>query len=336
MQSVRHLAATPTTSEESTANVYFYRVYGRDVESNVEIPGFQLTDPGHTDITVVWPDVASGYPGLDDADAVYTSHYHPAEGGEKSFALFEVESGFVARWEDICDFEVFDDGSRIVCHPWPGAVWGEVNPFVQGRILPLALNFQGAVTLHGAAVMVDGGVVALLGTSGTGKSTLSASFHSLGHTLVADDLVAVWQDSEVPTVEWGPNHVRLDERSVEFISGRMNGSLDSEPDYDKTRVTLRSSEADLSSGAPLRTIYLLHRVARDELEGPEIVELSSIEALPTIVQGISNRSILDKKRLGEQFSLITRMLNQVPVKHLRYPSDMALLPEVCKAVNEDR
>ncbi len=315
--------------------MYLYRVYGRNLQSNVEIPGFQQIDGDKNDVTVTWPDEPSTYPGLDGTEAVYRSHYHPAEGGEKPFALFHVDSSFIARWEEICDFEVSDDGSRIVCHPWPGANWGEVNPFIQGRILPLALNFQGAVTLHGAAVQVDGGVAALLGTSGTGKSTLSASFHALGHTLVADDLVAVWQESDTPTVEWGPNHVRLDERSIEFIRGEMGGDLNTAPDYDKTRVTLRAQRADLSSGAQLRTIYILQRVDADELDGPEIVELSSIEALPVIMQGISNRSILDKRRLGEQFGLIARMLNSVPVKHLRYPSGMELLPEVCRAVNAD-
>lgn len=315
--------------------MYFYRVYGRDVESNVEIPGFQQTVSGQSAIKVIWPDVASKYPDLDEAAAIYRSHYHPAEGGEKPFALFKIESGFVARWNDICDFEVSNDGTRITCHPWEGVPWGEVNPFIQGRILPLALNFQGAVTLHGAAVKVDGGIVALLGTSGTGKSTLSASFHTLGYTLVADDLVAVWQDGERPTVEWGPNHVRLDKNSIEFISSRVDDPLQAEPDYDKTRVTLRPAEADLSGGAPLRTIYLLERVGPDELDGPEIVQLSSVEALPSIMQGISNRSILEKKRLAEHFGLIGKMLGSVPVKHLRYPSSLERLPEVCEAVNAD-
>ncbi len=316
--------------------MYHYRVYGRDVESNVGIPGFQQTESSRSDISVVWPDVSDKYPGLDEATAIYRSHYHPAEGGEKPFALFKTEEGFVVRWNDICDFEISGDGSRIVCHPWQNVPWGEVNPFIQGRMLPLALNFQGAVTLHGAAVEVDGGVVALLGTSGTGKSTLSASFHALGYTLVADDLVAVWQDGDEPTVEWGPNHVRLDEHSINFITSQLSEPLKAEPDYDKTRVTLRQPLADVSDGAPLRTIYLLERVEAGELEGPEIVELSSVNALPAIMHGISNNSILEKKRLAEQFGLITQMLNRVPVKRLRYPSSFELLPEVCKVVNADR
>lgn len=316
--------------------MYYYRVYGRDLESNVEIPGFHQGSPQHTDIKVVWPEVPGMYPGLDNSKADYSSHYHPAEGGSKPFGLFRLESRVIARWDELCDFEVATDGSEIVCHPWPGIPWGEANPFIQGRILPLALNFQGAVTMHGAAAVVEGGVAALLGTSGTGKSTLSASFHSLGYTLVADDLVAVWQDDRDPYVEWGPSHVRLDENSIKYIASQQDDPLDAELDYDKTRVTLRSNQADLSGGNPLRTIYLLDRVEAGELDGPEIIELSSVEALPTIMQGISNRTILDKKQLADQFGLIGRMLGKVPVKHLRYPSGMEKLPEVCKAVNADR
>ncbi len=316
--------------------MYLYRVYGRVVESNVEIPGFQRIESGHSDINIVWPDAQGRYPGIDDAEAVYRSHYHTADDVLKPFALYDLDSRLVIRWEDLCDFEVSDDGSRIVCHPWPEVPWGEVNPFIQGRVLPLALNFLGAVTLHGAAVVVDGGVVALLGTSGTGKSTLSASFHAMGHTLVADDLVSVWQDGGEPVVEWGPNHVRLDQNSLDFVTGRMGGDVHAEPDYDKTRVTLRAEQADVSASLPLRTIYLLERVKADELEGPEIVKVPPVEALPTIMQGISNNTILSKKRLAEQFGLITQMLAKVPVKHLRYPSDMHRLTEVCNSVNADR
>lgn len=314
----------------------FYRAYGRNLESNVEIPGFQEIEPTISDLAVTWSDLPSPAIGLDNSEAVYRSHYHPPEGGERPFSLFRLEASYVASWHELCDFEVSGDGMRIVCYPAAGVSWGDANPFIQGRILPLALNFRGAVTLHGAAVSVDGGVAALLGTSGTGKSTLSARFHSLGHTLVADDLVAVWQDGGTPTVEWGPNHVRLDDRSMQFVRQKIHDPLQAELDYDKTRVTLRPDQADIAAGLPLRTIYMLERVAEGELEGPEIVEVPPLTALPTIVQGISNRTILGKDRMAEQFKLIMSMLNDVPVKHLRYPSGMELLAGVCELVNADR
>lgn len=316
--------------------MYLYSVYGRYVGSNIEMPGFLQVEDGHCDIEIVWPESPAYYPGLDSAEAVYNSHYHPTEGGSKPFALFKIDGAYVLRWEELCDFEVPTDGSRIVCHPWPGVPWGEVNPFIQGRVIPLALNFQRAVTLHGAVVAVDGGAVALLGTSGTGKSTLSATFHALGHSLIADDLVAVWQDKDRPMVQLGPNHVRLDERSMEYMESRSDAPLQAFPDYDKTRVVLRSGDAGLAAGIPLRTIYLLERVGPDELKGPEIVALPLVESLPTLMQNISNKTILDKKRLGEQFELVTSMINKVPVRRLRYPSGMERLPEVCKAVDADR
>ena len=100
--------------------------------------------------------------------------------------------------------------------------------------------------------------------------------------------------------------------------------------------SLRAAQADVAASLPLRTIYLLERVKPDELKSSEILKVPSIEALPTIMQGISNNTILSKKRLAEQFRLITQMLAKVPVKHLRYPSDMQRLTEVCNTVNADR
>ena len=325
----------PAVHKAAGASAYHYQVYGVHVDSNVELPGFPQAEHGGSDVKIKWPEIPGRLSGLDDAEAFYGSHYHPVDGGEKPFAIFKTSGAYVLRWEGLCDFEVAEDGSQIICHPWPGVPWGEVNPFILGRLLPLALNFKGAVTLHGGAVVVQGGVAALLGTSGTGKSTLSASFHSLGHTLVSDDLVAVWQKDDVPMVEWGARHVRLNEKSLEFIRGRLDGKIVAEPDYDKTRLTLRDGRGDATGAIPLRTIYLLERVNPSELQSPEIVELPAVTVLPEIMQGISNRSILEKPRLAEQFELITRMLRHVPVKRLRYPSDMERLPEVCEAVNAD-
>ncbi len=313
---------------------FIYRAYGRLLRTDVELPGFEEADSGHIDIEIHWPDTPGHYGELDPETAEYSSHYHPESGGSKPFAVFRQDGRVIVRWEQLCDFEVTDDGSKIRCHPWLGISWGEVNPFIQGRVLPLALSYQGAVTLHGAAVAVNGEAVALLGTSGTGKSTLSASLHALGHPLMADDLVAVWLRSGAPVVEWGAGHVRLDETSTDLVAKRMGDSLRIDPDYDKTRVTLRTEQA--TDGIPLRTIYLLNRVDADLLERPETAEIPAIESLPAMMQGLSNSTILDRERKAEQFRMVTEMVGRAPVKQLRYPSDLDRIGEVCDLIIADR
>lgn len=69
------------------------------------------------------------------------------------------------------------------------------------QLLPRALAHDGALLLlHGGAVGIDGRAVLLLGATGAGKSTLSASFAREGHVLLGDDAQAVRLDPGGPQV----------------------------------------------------------------------------------------------------------------------------------------
>lgn len=66
---------------------------------------------------------------------------------------------------------------------WPGHVLGQA--------LPLAASLAGLEVFHAGAVAIDGGVVALAGPSGVGKSTLVAALCARGARFFADDVLAV-------------------------------------------------------------------------------------------------------------------------------------------------
>jgi hypothetical protein len=66
---------------------------------------------------------------------------------------------------------------------WPGHVLGQA--------LPLAASLNGLEVFHAGAIAVPGGVVALAGPSGVGKSTLVAALLAAGADFFADDVLAV-------------------------------------------------------------------------------------------------------------------------------------------------
>ncbi len=70
----------------------------------------------------------------------------------------------------------------------PGRNAAQNTRLVRG-LLPLALARQGRVSLHAAALSCEGRLLALVGSSGVGKSTLATRLTGHGYDLVTDDLL---------------------------------------------------------------------------------------------------------------------------------------------------
>ena len=67
----------------------------------------------------------------------------------------------------------------------------DLTIFFVGPVVATLLQMRGVLTLHAAALEMDAGAVLLIGSSGTGKSTLVAALVERGHALLADDLTGL-------------------------------------------------------------------------------------------------------------------------------------------------
>jgi hypothetical protein len=64
--------------------------------------------------------------------------------------------------------------------------------YILGQVLPLTASLQGLEIFHAGAVAVEGGVIAIAGASGAGKSSLAAALVASGAaTFFTDDVLAV-------------------------------------------------------------------------------------------------------------------------------------------------
>lgn len=115
-------------------------------------------------------------------------------------ALREVEclarpDGFEIRLAGLATLAVAADGDEVALLERAGELpAGLVAELLLGPGLVLALARRGSFCLHAGAVLTEHGVVALLGESGHGKSTLAAFLEreaGLGWRRVADDLLPV-------------------------------------------------------------------------------------------------------------------------------------------------
>src|SRR3954447_15177733 len=90
-------------------------------------------------------------------------------------------------WQGIGAFLV-RGGCEIVVDPYPGVDERVLRLLVLGPVLAVLLHQRGRLLLHASAVAVDNEAVLFLGSAGWGKSTMAATLHARGHSLVTDDI----------------------------------------------------------------------------------------------------------------------------------------------------
>ena len=90
----------------------------------------------------------------------------------------------------MADFEVSGASLAVACRPAPDVTSDTCEHLYLNQVLPLVWSEPGGV-FHASAVEAGGGAAAFLAESGTGKSTLAASFATGGHRFLADDGLVV-------------------------------------------------------------------------------------------------------------------------------------------------
>jgi hypothetical protein len=109
-------------------------------------------------------------------------------------------------WPELGSIEI-RDARDVTVHPIISVAKGLVEHVLLGAVLADVLLSLGQLPLHASAVQVDGGVAALVGKSGQGKSTLAAALEAQGAQIHSDDLLAVQPANLL--VHYGLGRVKL-------------------------------------------------------------------------------------------------------------------------------
>jgi len=159
------------TSVLRPAGPFEYSVYGLTIASEVELPS------SHP---------ASGRP--DIAIRVETAPAPPAT--ERSAAFHGGDLDVRLEYPHVATLAI-RGGREISVAPRPETDAKAVRALLLGPALAVLLHQRGVLALHASSVRLPAGVVAFLGGSGWGKSTMAGALERLGHDLVADDITAV-------------------------------------------------------------------------------------------------------------------------------------------------
>lgn len=239
------------------------------------------------------------------------------------------DDGYLLRFFGTCDIAINRELSRATVAPVEGSDPAVIPVLVSGTLLAFILTVQGAPILHGSAVQVGDAVLAFVGASGMGKSTMATLMSADGARLVTDDILRLDLSAKPPMCSLGATELRL-RKAAGDLAARFK---------EMPRRRLTGDERDaLSIGAigddsaPLAAIVVpLPDKSSDRTE-PVIERLSAMDAFLMLSRFPRLLGWEDEEVLRNQFQQLGDIVDQVPVYLAVLPWGPPFAPDLAGSV----
>jgi hypothetical protein len=299
-----------------------YRAYGLVVESQQPVEELTAVELHEADafsqISIEWAGPAPTLPDPGDA---------PPPLPDVSWPRTERDSdGYRVSFSDEAEFWVAADGRTIRCFQ-SSAPLPSVRHWLLDHVLPRALDLWGLSPLHATAIATTEGVLAFLGATGTGKSTLAATLTALGAELVSDDcLVLEQRGGSIIAVPSYPG-LRLHEDVLEALD--LQAALRPVAHYTaKQRLTETVPLA--REHRPLLAVYVLSRSA--DSGAPEFEALRPADATMALAGSAFRMDVERREQHRQQLQFFAEVARRVPVRRCSYGDDLAGLRTLANGI----
>ena len=272
---------------------------------------------------------------LPEVDEIWVGERRPPQ-SKSRLAVFRQPDGFGLRVD--CEGRgLFRFTTRVIEVEWLPGGSGAAHYFFS-YALPLWLETRGMPVLHASAVSFGDQAIGFLGPSGVGKSTLCAGLVSTGCDLVADDglVLRVGGHGDWHCVH-GPPLLRLWPSALEDRLGVSAKELPRvHQSFEKRLLACtQKSSATTADGLTLATVYVLDR----QTESKGDVTISACTARESLVRllehSLAGAPVAALGLSAQRLEQLSRVVGQVPVKTLRYPSGDDRWHLIREAILED-
>ena len=248
----------------------------------------------------------------------------------------KTNQGYRFHYPGFADFLIDRLGRHVSCVTKPETAPETIRHLFLDQVIPQLLNLRGREALHASAIQTPSGACAFIGPSGGGKSTLAAAFHVTGYPVLCDDCLLLKDDPDHVLVEPAYPGLRLWDDSRGVLFGNMRSTFPVSQYTSKRRVSTSESDTGGMGFFPLRGIYSLRRHENPEpLTDPVIEPLSVRDAFMELVEFAFRLDLSDQAMILRQMRVLERVAIEVPIKRLRLPDDLGVLPAARELILQD-
>ncbi len=192
-----------------------------------------------------------------------------------------------------------------------GQVIGKLSPHeeldpldrevIAGPALVLALALRGVLSMHASAAMYKGNVIAFLGESGQGKSTLAGYLSQYaGWQLVADDILPI----------------KIDAAGVHVL-----------PHFPQLKLEANAQPGiNLPEQLPLKYICVLAHAETEQM--PELQKISTAQGTQSLLGHIAGTRMFNESLLAKHLQFSMWVASQTPAYRLIHPHRRDTMPLV--------
>jgi hypothetical protein len=225
----------------------------------------------------------------------------PFTDGQSHFTVRRGAGGYWLSFDDFGRYAVSLDGRDAACEAEAVSV-ERSERFLFAQVLPLAAVLQGLDVVHASAVAWDGGVVAFVGPSGAGKTTLATRLVARGATLITDDALALEKTGDRVVAHPGPPFVAIAAEDAALAQGALDWMGPQQGASDKPHFVAPVCDRALSLSA---VCYL-------EPRGKFRLTAAADQAVPLLLGYAAAPYVLTPERLLQHLEVVTLVTTSVP------------------------
>lgn len=245
------------------------------------------------------------------------------------------KDSYYIRWKGLWDFLVSAKGNRITARRIGAESMESFYDYLLTQVLSFALLRQGIESLHSSVVVIDGRAIGFLGDSGSGKSSLVATFLKSGFPLVTDDMLVLQRNNGSFMAHPGLPRIKLFPKVASTLLGRRVNGTRMNPSTSKMVIPLLPEES-CRVPVPLSSLYILNSPATARPNRKVTIRrLSRRAAFVALIQNVFNFKMNEPDRLRRHFLFSSSVASKTPVSVLSYPRTWTSLASVRDAVLRD-
>lgn len=246
---------------------YYYRVYGLEIESEIEINEFinidKITDRS-SKIQFLYGQVP-----LDIISKIKRGELIQKSAEEVYLYIEGVATYYIAN------------GNKVVIDIYNNEDKNIVKIYLLGSVLGILMIQRKQLAIHGSSIVKNNKAVILTGDRGAGKSTLTTALRNRAYRFLSDDVAAI-KLNNVPTIYHGFPYQKLCEDVVEKLGYDKNKYKAFKAD-EKIKYLVATKEIFTTENVELTNIF---EICIENVDCVKIEKIKGHEKLSKILKNI--------------------------------------------------
>lgn len=241
---------------------YYYRVYGVNIESKIEVPEFEVID-SNSDIDVK---LSFGVVNKEINELITQGHRAKYEKQDMWFYI-----------EDVAIFHIYN-GDTVTIEPMGDKNNKMIKLYIMGSVMGMILLQRNMLAIHGGGIVIDGKGCIFTGQKGAGKSTITTALRKKGYKFIADDVCSI-NIGETNTINYGFGYQKLCEDAMEKLGYNLNDYEPFRGDLNVNKYIVPAFNEFTKEEVPLEAVFELTVGDVDEVKVEEILGANKMNKL---------------------------------------------------------